>query len=40
MSMFIDEYTALFSQPQFMGAKVAIPDGYKSPVFLASTDPS
>ena len=40
MSKYIDEYTALFSQLEFMGKSVAIPDAHKAPMLLASIDPT
>lgn len=39
MSKYIDEYTALFSQLEFMGNKVAVPEVHKAPMLLASIDP-
>lgn len=40
MSNYIDEYTSLFSQLEFMGRDVAIPDSHKAPMLLASINPS
>lgn len=40
MAKYIDEYTALFSQLEFMGKEVAIPETHKAPMLLASIDPS
>lgn len=40
MSKYIDEYTALSSQIEFMGKNVAVPESHKAPMLLASIDPN
>jgi len=40
MSKYIDQYTALFSQLEFMGKTVAVPDAHRAPMLLASIDPT
>lgn len=40
MSRYIDEYTGLFSQLEFMGKDIAIPEAHKAPMLLASINPS
>lgn len=40
MSTYIDEYTALFNQLEFMGKAVAVPEAHKAAMLLASIDPT
>ena len=40
MSKYIDEYASLFSQLEFMGKDVAIPEAHKAPMLLASIEPT
>lgn len=40
MSKYIDDYTSLFGQLEFMGKSVAVPDAHKAPMLLASIDPT
>ena len=40
MSRYIDEYTTLFNQLEFMGKDIAIQEAHKAPMLLASIDPS
>lgn len=40
MTKSIDEYTALFSQLEFMGKDIAIHEAHKAPMLLASIDPT
>ena len=39
MAQYIDKYTSLFSQLEFMGKAIAIPEAHKAPMLLASVDP-
>ena len=39
MSRYIDEYVTLFSQLEFMGKDIAVPEAHKAPMLLASIDP-
>lgn len=39
MSSYIDKYSSLFSQLEFMGKYVTIPDSHKVQMLLASIDP-
>lgn len=40
MAKYIDDYTALYSQLEFMGKEIAIPESHKAPMLLASIDPT
>ena len=40
MSKYIDDFTSLFSQLEFMGKNAAIPETHKAPMLLASIDPA
>ena len=39
MSVYVDQYTSLFSQLERMGKDAAIPETHKAPMLLASIDP-